>query len=166
MHFTINDHIPADFPPDTRVWIYQSNRLFTLQEAFELENRLQQFAESWTSHGVPVRGYANLFFGRFILIMADETGHNVSGCSIDSSVRLIKNIEQQFGVDLFNRQLLAFWINEKVEVIPMQQLSYALANGLISAETLFFNNTVLTKSDLQERWIIPVKESWVFKRMG
>jgi hypothetical protein len=90
----------------------------------------------------------------------------VSGCSIDSSVRLIKDIEQQFGVDLFNRQLLAFWINEKVEVIPMQQVSYALTNGQIQSDTLFFNNTVLTKSDLEEKWIIPVHESWVFKKMG
>lgn len=166
MHFNLNDHIPADFPAEARVWIYQANRLFTPTETVSLNIRLQEFTESWTSHGVPVRGYANLFFGRFILIMADETGHSVSGCSIDSSVRLIKNIEQQFGVDLFNRQLLAFWINEKVEVIPMQQVSNALANGQIQPDTLFFNNTILTKSDLDEKWIIPVHESWISRKMS
>ncbi len=50
---------------------------------------------SWNSHGDPVKGYANLFFGQFIILMADETASMVSGCSTDSSVRLIKAIETE-----------------------------------------------------------------------
>jgi hypothetical protein len=35
--------------------------------------------------------------------MADETATGVSGCSTDSSVRLIKEIEKIFGVNMFDR---------------------------------------------------------------
>lgn len=136
-----------------------------LSEAFELEKMLAAFISQWKSHGATVKGYANLFFGRFIIFMADEEATGVSGCSTDSSVRLIKTIEEEFRVDMFNRQMLAFVTKEKIEVIPMAQLSHALANGFISEETLYFNNTVLTKKELEEKWIIPLKNSWLSSRI-
>ncbi|WP_204351865.1 hypothetical protein, partial [Klebsiella variicola] len=70
---------------------------------------LIQFVSNWISHGTPVKGYANLLFGQFIILMADETATGVSGCSTDSSVHLMKEIELRFKADLFNRQNLAFY---------------------------------------------------------
>lgn len=166
MDLDIQQHIPADFNDDSRVWIYQSNRLFFLSEALELEPMLQEFAAGWKSHGDDVKGYANLFFGQFIIIMADETATGVSGCSTDSSVRLIKNIEQKFNVQLFERQNLAFIIKDKIQLLPLSQLKYAMDNGFINGDTLYFDNSVLTKKDLIARWIVPLKNSWLQKRLG
>jgi hypothetical protein len=161
----IKDHIPEDFDDNSKVWIYQSNRLFLMNEAFEMEDMLKQFVSTWKSHGDTVKGYANLFFGQFIILMADETQSGVSGCSTDSSVRLIKDIEQKFNVDLFNRQNLAFIIKERVQLLPLSQLTYAIENNFINGDTLYFNNTVLTKKELLEKWIIPVKDSWLAKKL-
>ncbi|HLG38656.1 MAG TPA: hypothetical protein VI461_03270, partial [Chitinophagaceae bacterium] len=91
--------LDGNFHPDSRVWVYQCNRLFSLNEALEIEEMLKEFALQWKSHGVPVKGEAHLFFGQFIILIADETATGVSGCSTDSSVRLIKGIEQQFEVN-------------------------------------------------------------------
>src|SRR3978361_1431184 len=99
--------LPQAFSADSKVWIYQCNRRFSIIEALQVEDLLEQFAAGWQSHGNPVTGYANLFFGQFIVLMADETATGVSGCSTDSSVRLIKNIEADFNISLFNRQTLA-----------------------------------------------------------
>jgi len=156
--------IPADFAPESRVWIYQSPRLFFLSEALELEKMLTAFAADWKSHGTPVKGYANLFYGQFIVLMADESATGVSGCSTDTSVRLIKEIEQRFGVPMFDRLMLAFRPKEKVEMVPLSQLPYALANGLIKPETPYFNNTVATKAELESKWLIPLKDSWLAGR--
>jgi len=156
--------IPADFAPDSRVWIYQSPRLFFLSEALEIEKMLEEFARDWKSHGAPVKGYANLLYGQFILLMADETATGVSGCSTDSSVRLIKDIEQRFGVPMFDRLMLAFRPKDKTEMVPLSQLPYALTNGLITPETPYFNNTVQTKAELQSSWLIPLKDSWLAGR--
>src|SRR4051794_6863257 len=90
--------VPRDFDPASKVWIYQSNTGFTTSEVSQVEKILNQFVGQWKSHGVPVKGYANLLFGHFILIMADETATGVSGCSTDSSVRVMKQIEEQFKV--------------------------------------------------------------------
>ena len=161
----IQPHLPPDFSPTSRVWIYQSSRLFFLSEVFEIEDMLKQFTESWQSHGAPVKGYANLFFGLFIVLMADETASGVSGCSTDSSVRLIKEIEKKFSVSMFNRESLAFYVKEKVQQIPMSQLEYALANNFITPDTIYFNNLVQTKKELEEKWLIPLKESWLKEKV-
>jgi hypothetical protein len=165
MNLDYHDHIPVDFADSSRVWIYQSSRLFLISEAFEIEDMLKEFTATWKSHGDEVTGYANLFFGQFILLMADESNTGVSGCSTDSSVRLIKAIEERFNVQLFDRQSLAFIIKERVQLLPMNQLNYALENNFIDGDTLYFNNTVLNKKELFEKWIIPVKDSWLAKRL-
>src|SRR4030095_654866 len=146
-----------DFNPGSRVWIYQSSRLFTLSEALQIEEMINRFAQNWLSHGTPVKGAAHLFFGQFVVLMADESATGVSGCSTDDSVRLIKEIEKIFGVNMFDRLALAFIVKEKVQILPMPQLKYAVEQGFITADTLFFNNVVLTKEELKNNWIIPAK---------
>jgi hypothetical protein len=166
MNVDFTEHLPEDFSDTSRVWIYQSSRLFFISEALEMEDMLNDFAAGWKSHGAPVKGFANLFFGRFIVLMADETATGVSGCSTDSSVHLIKAIEEKYKVQMFDRQNLAFIVKDKIEVIPLSQLEYAVENNFINADTLYFNNTVLSKKEMIEKWIIPVKESWLAKRVN
>lgn len=165
MKWNYQDLLPADFAPDSRVWIYQSNRVFSLSEAFQVEDLINAFVSNWQSHGDPVKGYGNLFFGQFIILMADENATGVSGCSTDSSVRLIKQIEEQFKVNMFDRQTLAFVVKDAVQMLPLQQLQYALDNNFITPDTLYFNNLVLNKADLETKWMIPVKESWLAKKV-
>lgn len=157
--------IPADFAPDSRVWVYQSSRLFMMSEALHIEDLLNNFAANWQSHGAPVKGYGNLFYGQFIVLMADERATGVSGCSTDSSVRLIKQIEQLFNVNMFDRQMLSFMVKDKVQMLPLSQLQYAINNNFISPDTLYFNNLVQTKEELENKWLIPVKDSWLAKRV-
>jgi hypothetical protein len=166
MDLDFKEHLPEDFADSSRVWIYQSSRLFFISEALEMEDMLNDFAAGWKSHSEPVKGYANLFFGRFIVLMADETATGVSGCSTDSSVHLIKAIEEKYKVQMFERQNLAFIVKDKIEVIPLNQLEYAAENNFINAGTLYFNNTVLSKKEMIEKWIIPVKDSWLAKRVN
>jgi len=158
------DLLPADFAGNSRAWIYQAHRLFTLPEALAIEGLLESFVRDWKSHGTPVKGYANLFYGQFIVLIADETASGVSGCSTDSSVRLIKQIEQQTGVQLFDRLNLAFYVQQKVQLVPLAQLPYALDNGLIQPDTLYFDNTVQTKLELETKWLTPMKNTWLGQR--
>jgi hypothetical protein len=165
-HSEYHHLLPEAFAADSRVWIYQSSRLFTLSEAIQAEELLERFVTNWQSHGTPVKGYANLLFGRFIVLMADETASGVSGCSTDSSVRLIKEIEKTFSVNLFDRQMLAFIIKDNIQLLPLSQVQYAINNNFIQPGTAYFNNLVQTKEELQTNWIIPVKDSWLAKRFS
>ena len=165
MKFEFKHLLEPGFDPDSRVWIYQSSRLFSLSEALEIESMLEDFIAQWNSHGDKVKGSAHLFFGQFVILIADETASGVSGCSTDSSVRLIKEMERRFNVNMFDRLNLAFIIKDKIELLPLAQLDYAASNHFINGETLYFNNLVQSKKDLEEKWIVPVKESWLTKKI-
>ena len=165
MNLEYRNLLDNNFAPDSRVWIYQSSRLFTLNEALAIEDRLNDFTANWLSHGVPVKGAAYLFFGQFIVLMADEHATGVSGCSTDDSVRLIKDMEQLFGVNMFDRTTLAFVVKGRVQLLPLSQLQYAFDNRFIDSHTLYFNNLVQTKAELENNWLVPIKDSWLSKKI-
>lgn len=166
MNWDIKQLLPAEFAADSRVWVYQSNRMFGVAEALEIEKILGAFVAEWTSHGARVKGYANLFFGQFIVLMADETVEKVGGCSTDSSVRLIKEIEKAFGVSMFDRQALAFIVKDKIQIIPFAQVQYAIDNNFIESNSIYFNNIVGTKQELEKNWLTPIQKSWLGSRLN
>jgi len=77
----------------------------------------------------------------------------------------VKNIEQDYGVQLFDRQMLAFIINERIQLLPLSKVNSSIESDIIEAGTLYFNNTILTKKELLSQWIIPLKESWLKGRI-
>ena len=165
MNFNYKQYIPANFSDSSRVWIYQGSRSFLPDEITEIKNTLHEFVAGWKSHGAAVKGFAGLFFDQFIVLMADESNITVGGCSTDSSVHLVQSIEQMFKVQLLERQILAFVVNEKIALLPLSELDQAVENNFIHANTLYFDNTVLTKKGLLEKWIISIKDCWLAKRI-
>ncbi|MFM8806726.1 MAG: hypothetical protein ACKOD1_05125 [Sphingomonadales bacterium] len=166
MNLAYTHLLPAHFSANARVWIYQATRLFSLAEAFAIEERIDNFTAQWQSHGQPVQGKGFLFFGQFIVLLADESKTLVSGCSTDSSVALIKKVEQEFSTPLLDRTQLAFVVNDKIERLPLAQIDYAIEKGFITGDTLYFNNTVATKAELETSWIVPVSQSWLAKKLA
>jgi hypothetical protein len=165
MNFEYKHLLDKTLSSQSRVWIYQSSRVFTISEALEIEDLLTDFTGKWLSHGIPVKGAGHLFFGQFIVLMADEQATGVSGCSTDSSVRLIKDMEKKFGVNMFDRTTLAFIVKDRIQLLPLSQLQYAFDNGFINSHTIYFNNIVQTKEELENNWLIPIKDSWLSKKI-
>jgi len=162
----LKELIPADFADASRVWVYQSSRFFIPKEQHEINEQLLQFYSQWTAHGAPVKGWARVLFGQFIVIMADESDVTVSGCSTDSSVRVIKSIERQYDVNMFDRMSITFLRNGKAEMLPFNQIQYAIDNKFINADTWLFNNVVSTKQELMESWLVPLGQSWLAQRLN
>ncbi|SEA40371.1 hypothetical protein SAMN05192529_1172 [Arachidicoccus rhizosphaerae] len=165
MDLDYQKHIPVEFAAGSKVWIYQASRRLGMAEALELESDIQAFSADWNTHGRANTSYINLFFGQFLVIMADEAQGPVSGCSTDSSIRFVKQLEKKFGVQFFDRQLLAFIIKDEIQVLPLNQLDYAISQGFLNKETLYFNNLVSSKKDLLEKWLVPIKDSWLAGRL-
>ncbi|MBX2930565.1 MAG: hypothetical protein KF781_01315 [Chitinophagaceae bacterium] len=164
MDFNYKHLIPTDFSDTSKVWMYQSSRKFTMNEALQIEAMMEDFLANWQSHGEAVKGYANILFGQFLILMADDSVL-VGGCSTYESVKVLKQIEQLFNVSLFDRQTLAFITKDTIQLLPLVQLNYALENNHITASTLYFNNLVATKADLLNKWIVPVKETWLASKL-
>lgn len=158
--------IPIEFSENTRIWIYQSNRKFTSDEVATIQNHLNSFSKNWMSHGAKVNAHGLLLHDFFLVLMADEVDMTVSGCSIDSTVRFVKQLETTFKVSFFDRTTLAFLINGEVRLTPFSQLNSEFKSGNLTDHTLFFDNTVQRLPDFRNKWLIPLSSSWLWKRLN
>ncbi len=154
--------VPFDsISPDARIWIYQSNRELTDREQSQMAELLRSFTDRWAAHGSPLRASFDIRYGHFVILAADEGLNQASGCSIDDSVRAVKEVEQRIGTKLFERQLAAFLVNDRVMLIPVAGLKEKHAQGIWNENTLTFNNLVGTRGELAARWIVPAGETWL-----
>ncbi|GGG96148.1 ABC transporter ATPase [Pedobacter zeae] len=148
------------FSPQSRVWIYQSDRKFTSSEENEILNKLAAFTSQWKAHGNELLAKAEIRYGFFIILTVDESQAGVTGCSIDSSVRLIKEIEQEYHVDLFNRFNMAYKVNGEVVVNSKEDFETLVNIKQVTPETIVFNNMVQNLAELETKWEVPFQNSW------
>lgn len=148
------------FSPQSRVWIYQSDRKFTSVEENQILNKLAAFTNQWKAHGNELLAKAEIRYGFFIILTVDESQAGVTGCSIDSSVRLIKEIENEYHVDLFNRFNIAYRVDNEVKVQGKEDFETLVNIKQVTPETIVFNNMVQTLAELDSKWEIPFKNSW------
>ncbi|MEQ9303133.1 MAG: hypothetical protein RJQ14_04390, partial [Marinoscillum sp.] len=97
-----------NMPDHSRVWIYQSTRPFSDSEKTLISAQLDEFTKQWAAHGQQLTATYSIELDQFIVLAVDESHHQASGCSIDSSVRVIQVIEQQTGLTLLDRSKVAF----------------------------------------------------------
>ncbi len=148
-------------PPRARVWIYQANRPLAEDEIMPLLPRLAAFAEEWTSHGRQLAASAQFLHRQFLVIGLDEEVAGASGCSIDASVRFVRELEQQLGVVLLEKSRMAFLAEGELRLLTRRELREAIAAGEITASTPYFNNTLATKSELDQAWPAPAGQTWL-----
>jgi hypothetical protein len=153
-------YLDNDLSPLSKVWIYQSSRLFSSDEVDALRQHVKDFASRWTAHGEPVKADGEVLYDRFIVLMADERSF-VSGCSIDASVNFIRSLGKEYDTNFFDRWLIAYLKDGEVQQCGKQDLDKLLNTGEIDDETIVFNNLVQTKKDFEEKWQMPYGESWL-----
>jgi hypothetical protein len=155
-------YIPFNqLPANARVWIYQASRNLTDAEVEALNPVLAQFSTEWTSHGQKLQASAQIFHNRFLVLANNEDVNSPSGCSIDASVRFVKELEERLNVSFFDRTQLAFLQDNGVEVVPLKAVKEKINNGELRAESLYFDNTVPTAGHILNNWPKPAKETWL-----
>lgn len=151
----------AGIPGHSRVWIYQSNRELTESEVSWIEENAKVFLKEWNAHGAKMSAKLAVLYNRFLVLAADESQVQASGCSIDSSVKFIKSIEQLLGIDLFNRTQLAYRNDSgELAIKSISEFEKAVQAGDITRDTLVYNNLVNTVDELVNNWEVPASDSW------
>jgi hypothetical protein len=144
-----------------RIWIYQAGRKFSETEKSTISDTLTAFTHSWVAHGNPLKTSFSILYDQFIVLAADENFNEASGCSIDSSVRVIRQLDQQFSLGFFDRTKIGFLKDEQLEMIPLNELPKALGEGRWQENSMFFNNVLSTKGQLTSGWIVPANQTWL-----
>jgi hypothetical protein len=151
-------------PSDARIWTYTSNRKLDKSEVDRISDKLSAFCEQWNTHGALMPTSFLIKYDQVIILAVDESNLGASGCSIDSSVRLLRDIESELGIDLLNQGKVTFFTSEKdLEVNPIFGIKSKVSSGILNSETIVLNPVVQRKSDLEKNWKISAKESWLNK---
>ena len=149
-----------NLPSNSRVWIYQSDREFTNKEIEFTSIKAEEFINSWTRHGDNLKGSFTIKYNQFLVLAVDESFNNVSGCSIDSSVRFIQELEKELKLDLMNKMNVTFKNGEDINLVKLSDFQQFAKDKKITSETIVFNNMVNTKEDFENNWEVSAKESW------
>ena len=152
-------HLPAG----SRVWIYQADRAFATTESEAIAASISQFVSQWLAHKAKVIGDGALLYERFVVLVADEEKLQVSGCSIDSTVRFIKELGAKYNVNFFDRFYTCYWDQNQVQGSDFETFKSQFAAGTLTDETIVFNNLVNTIQGLQNQWQVPLSKSWQSK---
>jgi len=145
---------------NSRVWIYQSNRIFNETEKGEIETILTDFTSQWQAHGNQLAAYTEVRYNRFIILIVDESQAGATGCSIDKSVKLMQQIEEQYKVNLFDRFNIAYRQGDDILSAGRVDFESLVQQGVVNEDTIVFNNLVQTKKELDNNWEVPFKHSW------
>jgi hypothetical protein len=138
-----------DFPETAKVWLYQSDRAFTTAEKITIEKQLSDFINEWAAHGTKLKAQGELVGDFHIVLAVDERVYGASGCSIDTSVRFIKSLGDQFGIDFFNRMNFLVESDNGLKLVHFSELKNY-------PDAYFYQPLIQTVGELRSNWRIKV----------
>ena len=146
-----------NLPNNSRVWIYQADREFTQNEINFISEKAEDFINQWTRHGDDLKGSFTVKYNQFLVLAVDESFNDVSGCSIDSSVRFVQALEKELKLDLMNKMNVTFKDNDNINLVKLADFQRFAKEQKVTSETIVFNNMVNTKEDFENNWEVPAK---------
>ena len=147
-------------PADARVWVYQSNRKLNDTEVTAIQKAGAAFIAEWAAHGASLKASFDVLDNLFVVIGVDEQQALASGCSIDKSVRFIKELEQQLNLNFFDRLRIAYVDNNEIKTCGISTFEELAKSAKINHDTIVFNNMITTKAAFDSEWRVPAKNSW------
>ena len=149
-------------PDDARVWVFAAGRELSPQEQGALLERVNGFVDAWVAHGHPVVGAAELREGRFLFVAADERATGVSGCSIDSMSRALRQVDEEIGTGLLETAQRIYFRGPggEVRAVPRAEFRELARAGQVDGDTPVFDNIVGTVGELRTAWEKPLRAAW------
>lgn len=158
-----------DLPDHARLWIFACERKLAEHELAQLHTHMEQFMANWTAHKRELTVSWKTEYTQFLFVAVDEAAMAASGCSIDSLVHSLQSFEQEISCDLVNTHSRVFYRDEQGKIRCVERFEFkALAErSSVTEDTIVFNNIIQSVGELrQNRWEVPMKESWHMQAFG
>jgi hypothetical protein len=157
-------YVPFDQLPDTaRVWVYQADRKLFEGEQELVHQKMIRFCENWNTHGHVMPTSFVLLHGQILVLAVDESSLGASGCSIDSSVRMLRELESLLAVNLTDQGKVSLRrATGELQVFPALGVKSKVQSGEITLDQEVVNPLIRSKADLHQLWQ-PVGSSWLNK---
>jgi hypothetical protein len=143
----------SDFPDESRIWLYQTNRALSEDEMLTVRKRLNSFVQDWAAHGDKLWGSAEVVNPYFVAVIVNDALTPPSGCSIDASVKEIKALGELLSVDFFTRLKVTFLKNDEINQIDFSDLSQLEPN------TPIFDPLLANLGELRQQFPVELEKS-------
>lgn len=141
---------------DSRVFIYPGSRKFYPKELPVIREKLDEFCESF--EGIEMS--YDIKYDRFLVfIVADKTPLSLDQQNI--LVDFIQGLEKEFSVVLLDKVNVCFKQGEYVQLKEVTDFKKLIKNKGVSRNTIVFDLLINTKSEYEQFFEVPAKESWV-----
>ncbi len=148
---------------DARVWLYGANRALTESEESQILLMLDRFCDEWAAHGAKLNCGFQILHHQIIVLGVDEASAAASGCSIDSSVKVFRDIDAQFQLDLFNRLRSYHIIGNTISAIDSTHVKAKVDTEQVKADSGFIDMLIATKGEVNNALIKPMSQTWLSK---
>jgi len=144
--------ILENLSPESKVWVYTADRFFSQKDKETIEDAMSRFLPQWAAHGNALYGDYTILKDRFLILAVDESKAGATGCSIDTSVRFMKDLGGYLKIDFFNRLNMVIEENGNLQTVHVSEVKD-------HPEAVVFNPMVTKLSELREVWAVKVAES-------
>lgn len=145
---------------DFKVLIYPASRPMTAKEVKEITEKLYDFLPTWNAHGKSLTSSFKIDYKQFIIITVDEEKVQASGCSMDSLNGLMREIDAEYQLGVFDRMKACYLENGEVKTMKLTDFRTAVRNGEISDEVQVFDFSKDTYVNYLSDFLLPLKRSW------
>ena len=148
-------------PDDARVWISGFDRPLGPAEQETVRAGMARFSAGWASHQVPVESAFEIVHDRFLVIAACTPG-SVSGCSIDSMMRNMRDLYAAVGVVPPAGNLIFFRDESgRIRSIDHMEFRDVAESGRLKPDTPVFDTMIQNLGQVRSgRFELPYGEAW------
>lgn len=148
---------------NSSVWIYLPDRELSNSEKDYIAQKLEDFCNDWTAHNNSLKASYSFFYGHVIVLAVDNGHHHASGCSIDKSVKVMKELESALTVGFFNRLLIPVVKNNRLATHTPASVKEAIARGEVLETDPILDLSITTLKQFQQNPTQVISNSWAKK---
>lgn len=137
-------------PDSSKIWIYQNQQAISKEDQTLIQAKLDVFVKQWAAHKVQLYGASAILEDYFIVLAVDENMTAASGCSIDSSVHFIKELEKEFKLRLFDRLNVLIQEDGEKKIVHFSDVN-------THTGATFFDPMITNLGELRNKWMTVVE---------
>ncbi len=145
---------------DFKVIIYPASRALSAKEVKEITEKLYDFLPSWNAHGKALTSSFKIDYKQFIVITVDEEKVQASGCSMDSLNGLMRDLDAEYQLGIFDRMKACCLEEGEVKTMKLTDFRTAVRNGKIGEDIQVFDFSKDTYVNYLSDFLLPFKRSW------
>lgn len=154
-----------EFSDHARIWIFGFKEKLSDEDIKIVSDELDCFILNWNSHKKPVKGDYEILYDRFVILVAEPS---LSGCSIDSSINVLRKLNNEHNLDALNQDLVYYRDSNGISALSRDYFQKLVDEDKISLDTTVYDMTPTMLGVFRAgQWELPFSKSWhgqVFKK--